>query len=121
MRGRVDRLWVSGRKRSRKGNALLKTSPPSLGFVLCAILAVIFGVSLYDGYRKRAISYRKAYPKVLRHRGAIPDIKWPIKTVTYRRTAEPFKYWLGMAMTSFGFVVFTLGAALMLFLTIVNW
>jgi len=41
--------------------------------------------------------------------------------VTYRRTAEPFKYWLGMAMTSFGFVVFTLGAALMLFLTIVNW
>ena len=95
--------------------------PPSLVFVLCAGVAALLGYSLYYSYRTGTISYSSSSPKVLRHRGALPDFKWQLKGVNYRRTSEPFKYWLCMAMTGFGFVVCTVGAALMLFLTIVKW
>jgi len=95
--------------------------PPSLVFVFTAIVAALLGVSIYDCHRTRTIPYVKRYPRVVRHRGAWPDIKWHMKAVPRRRDKEPFQYWLGMSLMGFGFVFCTLGAAAMLFLTIVNW
>jgi hypothetical protein len=106
----------------RHKEGLVKASPPfSLAFVFFTILAAVLGASLYDSYRNGSASYHKFYPRVLRYPSGLPDIRWRLKTVTYRRATEPFMYWLSIALTGFGFVVCTLGAALSLFVTIVSW
>lgn len=84
----------------------MNNTPPSwLVFVLGTVVAALLGNGLYYSYRRGAISY----------------IRWYGREGPYRRATEPFRYWFSMAATGFAFVVCTLAAALMLFLTIVNW
>ena len=84
----------------------MNASPPLwLVFVFLAIVAALLGDGLYYSYRRGAISYSR----------------WYGREGPYRRTTEPLRYWFCMAATGFAFVVCTLGAALMLFLTVVNW
>ena len=84
-------------------------------------MAGLLGASLYDGYRSGTVTYFRSVPRVLKYPGGLPDITWRLKTFTYPRAAKPCMYWLHIAIRGFGFVVCTLMAGLMLFLTIVSW
>ena len=85
--------------------AVVKASAPSwFVFILSATVAALLGDGLYSSYRRGAISYST----------------WHGRNGPYRRTTEPLGFWLHMAMTGFGFIVVTVGAALMLFLIVMR-
>jgi hypothetical protein len=78
--------------------------PPSFVFLVCGIVAVLLGGGLYHSYRRGAISYSR----------------WYGRDGPYRRDTQRFLFWFCMAMSGFAFVVLTLGALLMLYITIMT-
>jgi hypothetical protein len=60
-------------------------------------MAVLLGVGYYDAFRSGVLT---------------------VKGHTSRRDHEPIRYWLGMLIGTFGFLVMVAGAALMAFLVV---
>jgi hypothetical protein len=64
--------------------------------VFCATMTVLLGRGYYEAFRSGVIKTVKGY--------------------TARRDREPIKYWLGMFVGTFAFLVMVSGTALMAFL-----
>jgi hypothetical protein len=94
----------------------------SLAFIFFAAVAGLLGHGVVTWYRQGEISRWRQFPKVLRYRGApLPDLKWRLRKVTYRRATEPIRYWLSLATFGFGCVCCSLAAGLALYAMIQNW
>jgi hypothetical protein len=73
-----------------------------LGF--CATIAFLLGNGYYKSFRSRALTIMGRASK----------------SRTYRRDKEPIRYWIGMAIGTFAFLVAVSGAAVMAFLVCVD-